>query len=290
MKNIEFETNHVGFLAALRDPSDIQACLQVEAQTLVNPSTGKCYPIHNGIPIFSNDPEWDDLYEKDKNHYLSADPFPANTYYLDLFPGKLGTVLDLGGGDGVFSAGVAGPESPVYCVEVSRSALERLKKRKIPFLYPICASGTSLPFADNSFNTIAFIFVVEHLSMPLVREVFREMIRVLRPGGRIIYTTDTPFFDKYVVLLTNLLLRFKLTDRSLYSEHTGHINLLTQEQSRCLVREFSELKIVKEFPFPYGNRFGVARFAHRLCKAILPQTVYENYFTSKYTLIIEKQG
>jgi ubiquinone/menaquinone biosynthesis C-methylase UbiE len=49
------------------------------------------------------------------------------------------------------------------------------------------ARGERLPFVDESFDLIVCLWVLEHLRAP--DEVFREVRRVLRPGGHFIFLT-----------------------------------------------------------------------------------------------------
>jgi ubiquinone/menaquinone biosynthesis C-methylase UbiE len=49
------------------------------------------------------------------------------------------------------------------------------------------ADGGKLPFSDSSFDLVTANMVLEHLSEPVV--VFREIGRVLRPGGRFVFVT-----------------------------------------------------------------------------------------------------
>jgi len=44
----------------------------------------------------------------------------------------------------------------------------------------------SLPFSDAVFDAISDITVVQHIPYDLQRDALREMVRVLRPGGRMI--------------------------------------------------------------------------------------------------------
>ncbi len=64
-----------------------------------------------------------------------------------------------------------------------------------------CGSAEKLPFANGSFDLIGCRFVLEHLPNPAV--VFREIYRVLRPGGFLL--TQTTNKRHPLVLLGRLL-------------------------------------------------------------------------------------
>ena len=57
---------------------------------------------------------------------------------------------------------------------------------------------TRIPFPDASFDLITSVSVVEHI--PAIERALAEMVRVLKPGGRLLLTTDcspngTPYAD-----------------------------------------------------------------------------------------------
>lgn len=92
-------------------------------------------------------------------------------------------VLDLGAGAGIVSQmnfrGLAG--------QVSGIDLDP-RVTSNPFLDDSrVASGEDIPYGDNTFDVVLSDNVLEHLPDP--RRVFREVARVLRPGGRFLAKT-----------------------------------------------------------------------------------------------------
>ena len=56
----------------------------------------------------------------------------------------------------------------------------------------MCRTDPKLPYEDNSFDVITNAVSVDYLAKPL--EVFREMHRVLKPGGRAIMSFSNRCF------------------------------------------------------------------------------------------------
>lgn len=62
-------------------------------------------------------------------------------------------------------------------------------------LHLACADAKALPFADRSFEAVLSTCALEHCADPV--QILREMVRVVRPGGRIVLlgpTWDFPFW------------------------------------------------------------------------------------------------
>lgn len=76
-------------------------------------------------------------------------------------------------------------EHPVTGVD---TAFERTADRGTPYLTPVRASATALPFEDESFDIVLCCETVEHLPADAREPAFSEMFRVLRPGGRMVVT------------------------------------------------------------------------------------------------------
>jgi ubiquinone/menaquinone biosynthesis C-methylase UbiE len=100
------------------------------------------------------------------------------------------TVLDVAGGAGEPSLTIAetvGPEGSVTCtdaiaemVEAARAEAQRRGLTNMQFRQ---CTPDSLPFADNSFDVVVSRLGVMFFPDP----AFREMLRVLKPGGRLAF-------------------------------------------------------------------------------------------------------
>jgi ubiquinone/menaquinone biosynthesis C-methylase UbiE len=99
-----------------------------------------------------------------------------------------GAFLDAGCGDGRFLAAldaelperVAGVDIAATIVETARARMPRADLRQ--------ANIEALPFADGEFDLVLCSQVIEHvLDAPAA---IRELRRVLRPGGRLVISTD----------------------------------------------------------------------------------------------------
>jgi SAM-dependent methyltransferase len=91
-------------------------------------------------------------------------------------------VLEVGSGSGGVTEFLSHPVTGVD------PAFERTSERSTPWLEQRAGSATALPLEDASFDVVLCAEVVEHLSAAERAPALREMVRVLRPGGRLILT------------------------------------------------------------------------------------------------------
>lgn len=63
-----------------------------------------------------------------------------------------------------------------------------------------------LPFEDNFFEAITLLAVVEHLDPALMAKLFREVYRVLKPGGMVILTTPAAWSDGLLKFMASISL------------------------------------------------------------------------------------
>jgi arsenite methyltransferase len=97
-------------------------------------------------------------------------------------------VADIGAGTGFVAAGLAPLVRQVYVVDGSEAMIEVARKNLAEFgnvEYHV-ADGSSLPFEDGMLEAVFANMYLHHAPDPLA--AIREMVRVLRPGGRLVIT------------------------------------------------------------------------------------------------------
>ena len=106
-------------------------------------------------------------------------------------------VLEIGGGGAQGSRWVAGQGAVVVGTDVSAGMLDRARRingsvvdprQRVPLVQ---CDGADLPFADGSFDVVFTAYGV----VPFVADsarVMAEAARVLRPGGRFVFSTTHP--------------------------------------------------------------------------------------------------
>jgi glycogen synthase len=129
------------------------------------------------------------LYEQKRRAVLAAIPAEPRL-----------RVLDVGGGYGRL-AGPLAAHHEVVLADVSPEMLEEARRRW-PELELVQADARALPFDDASFDLVLAIDLVTHL--PSLDEGVKELARVVRPGGRVLFDTTnrspwwTPAYPRYV--------------------------------------------------------------------------------------------
>lgn len=114
-----------------------------------------------------------------------------------------GRLLDIGGGTGRVASALLKDVDEVVIADVSMGMLRQAPRST---LKPVCSHSESLPFPDNSFERVIMVDALHHvIDQPASA---REMLRVLKPGGRIIIKEPdiNTFAVKLIALAEKLLL------------------------------------------------------------------------------------
>ena len=112
-----------------------------------------------------------------------------------LSPGRGESILEIGVGSGL-SAGAYPPWCRVVAIDVSATMMERararLARQAVRHVVLCRMDAAHLAFPDASFDAIYAPYVINVVSDPV--RVAREMLRVCRPGGRLVLLNH---FDRH---------------------------------------------------------------------------------------------
>lgn len=103
-----------------------------------------------------------------------------------------GSALDVGCGTGALAARLAEAGYDMVGVDPSEGMLRVLEQRTSR-VRGVQGSGTSLDFPDSSFDLVYCVAVMHHIAeQEDVRRTLSEMVRVTRPGGRVLIWDHNP--------------------------------------------------------------------------------------------------
>jgi SAM-dependent methyltransferase len=135
-------------------------------------------------------------------------------------------VLDLGAGEGRFTAELAGAGTRVVGVEIAETALRRARVAHPDIDFRLTPVEGPLPFADGSFDLVWASEVIEHVAD--TARWLSEVRRVLAPGGRLLLTT--PSHGRVRLLLGGI---------EVFSEPLGdHLHLYSRASLAELLADF----------------------------------------------------
>jgi SAM-dependent methyltransferase len=165
----------------------------------------------------------------------------------DITPGE--RALDLGCGEGGFTALLAGAGADVIGADVAESALARARAAHPGLAFSLVPLEGPLPFEDSSFALVWASEVIEHVAD--TARWLSEVRRVLVPGGRLQLTT--PAHGRVAMALRGV---------ERYSQPLGdHLHLYTRRSLLGLLAEFdfTELEVRTRGGVPPLRRLLLAR-------------------------------
>jgi ubiquinone/menaquinone biosynthesis C-methylase UbiE len=120
-------------------------------------------------------------------HYLAK----RTRFVLELCPPPA-RLLDVGCGTGALAAELAAGGYEATGLDPSEGMLRVLGERA-PRVSAIRASATAMPFDDGEFDLSVSVATMHHIADPdSVRRALAEMVRVVRPGGKVIVWDHNP--------------------------------------------------------------------------------------------------
>lgn len=101
-------------------------------------------------------------------------------------------ILDIGSGSGWIEELILKKGAKkIVGIDVSENAIKQAKKLKLKKVVYKRASALDIPYKDNTFDTVVSFEVIEHIPFNTEEEMFKEVHRVLKPGGT--FYLSTPY-------------------------------------------------------------------------------------------------
>ena len=172
-----------------------------------------------------------------------------------------GRVLDVGCGTGVLAGRLARAGYAVTGLDPSQGMLDVMAETE-PEVEGNRGEGSELPFEDGHFDVVLTVAALHHIAEPeAVRSTLVEMVRVTRPGGRLVVWDHNPRNPYW----KNLMARVPQDDGSerLVPEEEI-VGALTQGGAEILGS--SQLGLVPDFVPP--SLLGVAQAGERVVERV----------------------
>ena len=114
------------------------------------------------------------------------------------------TILDLAAGTGASSVAFLKPGVRVVAADFSNGMLEEGRRRhpEIDFVF---ADATNLPFQEAEFDTVTISFGLRNVEN--TEAALSEMLRVLKPGGKLVVCEFSTIPNKFLHLLYRFYLK-----------------------------------------------------------------------------------
>jgi SAM-dependent methyltransferase len=132
-------------------------------------------------------------------HYLAK----RTRFIVSAFPPPA-RLLDVGCGTGALAERLVASAYEVTGLDPSAGMLEQVRAR-VPGIKTVQGSATQIPFGDDEFDLSVSIATMHHLrDAAAVHRALGEMVRVVRPGGRVIVWDHNPRNPYWPLLMKRL--------------------------------------------------------------------------------------
>ena len=146
---------------------------------------GKDFFLNDNVPAWWNDEDWPSILREYFDEQVSI--------LVSLSNWEGTTVLDAGTGFGRFSRAIAEAGASVHAVDISRGMVGTARLRTNNLVNPKWYVGDveNLPFHEETFDVVLCMETLMHVPDP--SQAVRELARVTKPGGKVIFGINNRF-------------------------------------------------------------------------------------------------
>ena len=154
---------------------------------------------------------------------------------------QAGTALDFGCGVGRLTQALAGRFEQVHGLDISPSMLEKANhynQHGDKCRYHLNASADLRCFPDHTFDFVYSVLVLQHIPVRYELAYIREFIRVVKPGGVVVFQVLEPAFLRRLApeMLVRIYRRWQNLLISLYGVSEGRATRAVQEAGGEILR------------------------------------------------------
>lgn len=203
------------------------------------------------------------------NKSRQADSYLADRLYELLAATRQGKYMDIGCGTGNYTIALATRGIDICGLDPSDQMLGIARERE-PNISWIKAKAEELPFREETFDGLSGVLTLHHWTD--LNTAFREIYRVLKPGGRAVFFTSSPlqmegyWLNHYFPQMIRDSIRQMPSIEALSTAAESARLRKTTTEIYCVTTELTDLFLYagKDRPHLYLNddvRIGISSFA-----------------------------
>jgi 2-polyprenyl-3-methyl-5-hydroxy-6-metoxy-1,4-benzoquinol methylase len=161
-------------------------------------------------------------------------------------------VLEVGFGTGLSFLNLASMYKEIYGIDLTAD-IEQVRQVFAAYnIHPDLRNGnvTQLPYADDTFDTVLLISILEHLKPAEQTLAFDEIRRVLKPGGQVVYGVPV---ERAIMILAFRLLGVNIREHHFSTEHDVERGALATGFEKIRLRDLKSLGGVGPCVYQVGH-------------------------------------
>lgn len=162
------------------------------------------------------------------------------------------SILEVGFGSGLTFLNLSEKYKKIYGLDLTCDVKVVGKVFEPHKIHPDLRNGNvlSMPYEDGKFNTVLLISILEHLKPAELEQAFKEIKRVLKPGGQVVY--GVPVERPFMVFM------FRLLGYNIREHHFSTEIEVSKAAEKVLQKE--HVHTMKASPAIFGNVYEIGHF------------------------------